>query len=104
MAPRLFSFLAILTSLTSGAVAGPASANGIFYRAEPAAQPGAERIVVRDLVWKCGAGACVSGRSNSRAPVDCAALVRQVGALKSFVVEGQALPPSDLEKCNARAR
>jgi hypothetical protein len=88
-------------SLVGAAV--PAAA-GVYYRAEPAAQPSSDRLVVRDLVWKCGVGGCVSGKSHSRAAVDCAALVRAIGAVRSFSVEGQALPADQLEKCNARAR
>jgi hypothetical protein len=87
-----------------GASAGPAFANGIHYRAEPASPPAAERLAARDLVWRCGSNGCVAPRSNSRANVECAALVRQVGALRSFTAGGEVLPADQLEKCNARAR
>jgi hypothetical protein len=88
----------------SGAAAGPALASGVHYRAEPASPPATERLVVRDVVWKCGAAGCVAGKSNSRANVECAALARQVGTLRTFSAGGQALPADQLEKCNARAR
>jgi hypothetical protein len=105
-APTLFSL--VLAFLTIGAAAGPAMAagasSGAYYRAQPAAAPPAAQLVVRDLVWNCGADGCVAGRSTSRAATDCSALARQVGALRSFTVEGRALAPDELEKCNARAR
>jgi hypothetical protein len=87
-----------------GASASPALASGAHYRAEPASPPTAERLVVRDIVWKCGASGCVAGKSNSRANVECSALAREIGPLRSFSAAGQALPADQLEKCNARAR
>jgi hypothetical protein len=84
--------------------AGPAVAAGSYYRAELATPPAAERLVVRGIIWKCAAGGCVSGPSNSRALIDCSALARQAGTVRSFTVEGRALEPAELEKCNARAR
>jgi hypothetical protein len=85
--------------------AAPAYAAAPHYAAELAqAAPAAERMVVHDIVWRCGAGGCVAGRSSSRPLTDCMALARQAGVLKSFAVEGAALPPEQLEKCNAAAR
>ena len=87
-----------------GAAAAPAFANGVHYRAEPATPPAAERLVARDVVWRCGANGCVAPRSNSRVAVECAALARQIGTLRSFSAGGEPLPADQLEKCNARAR
>ena len=86
------------------AAASPALAAGSYYRAELATPSTTDQLVVRGLIWKCAAGGCVAGRSNSRALIDCSALARQVGTLRSFTVEGRALTPDELEKCNARAR
>ena len=91
-------------ALTASAAASPAIAAGAHYRAELASPATANQLIVRGLVWKCGAEGCVAGRSNSRALIDCSALARQVGSLRSFAVEGRALAPDELEKCNARAR
>ena len=97
--------LALIFTLTLfGAVASPAAAKSPHYQAEPVTAPAAERLVVRDLVWRCGAGGCRAAQGNSRAAVECAALVREVGRLRSFSAGGQALAPAELEKCNARAR
>jgi hypothetical protein len=105
MARTLVSaLLAFVSALVLGAAAGPAFAAGGYYRAMLATPPAADRLIVRDLVWHCGADGCVAGRSNSRAAVDCAALARQAGALASFSVQGRPLSAEELEKCNARAR
>ena len=80
------------------------AAGGAHYRAEPANPPAAARLIVKDLIWKCGSGGCVAPRSNSRPAIDCSALAHEVGTLRSFTVQGQALDPAALEKCNARAR
>jgi hypothetical protein len=84
--------------------AGAASARTSQYRAELAAPAAAARLVVRDIVWNCTGAGCVAGQGNSRPIVDCAALARQAGAIRSFSVAGAALPAEAMEKCNAAAR
>jgi hypothetical protein len=74
------------------------------YRAEPASPQTASRLIVKDIVWRCGTGGCVAPRSNSRPAIDCSALAQEIGTLRSFTVEGRALDAAALEKCNARAR
>jgi hypothetical protein len=96
----LLAFLFSVTLLGGTAFAAPSGQ----YRAEPASPPTAARLVVKDIVWRCGAGGCVAPRSNSRPAIDCSALAHEIGTLRSFTVEGQALDPASLEKCNARAR
>ncbi|MGA9581535.1 MAG: hypothetical protein WBR13_06165 [Allosphingosinicella sp.] len=96
------SLLAIF--LTFSLFGGTAFAGGPQYRAEPAAPPAATRLIVKGIVWKCGEGGCVASQGNSRPAIDCPALVRQVGALRSFAVGGRPLDSVALEKCNARAR
>jgi hypothetical protein len=98
MARTLFSLAALLT-------AAPAFAAAPHYAAEfSQARPAAEQMVVHDIVWRCAPEGCVAGRSDSRPLTDCMALARRTGALKSFAVEGAALPPDQLDKCNAAAR
>jgi len=82
--------------------ATPALAN--HFRAEPAAAPAKARFVARDNVWNCAAAGCVSNRSAARPAIVCATLVREVGALRSFTVEGRAFGAEELAACNARAR
>jgi hypothetical protein len=96
----LLAFLLSFTLLGGTAFAAPAGQ----YRAEPASPPAASRLIVKDIVWRCGAAGCVAPRSNSRPAIDCSALAHEIGTLRSFTVEGQALEPAALEKCNARAR
>jgi hypothetical protein len=96
----LLAFLFSFTLLGGTAFA----AAGGQYRAEPASPPAASRLIVKDIVWRCGAAGCVAPRSNSRPAIDCSALAHEVGALRSFTVEGEAIDPAALEKCNARAR
>lgn len=99
--PILSAALALAAATTA---ISPATAAGSYYRAEFAAPPATDQLVVRGLIWKCAAEGCVAGRSNSRAVIDCSALARAVGALRSFTVEGRSLAPDELQKCNARAR
>ena len=96
------SLLAFL--LTISLFGGTAFAAATQYRAEPASPPSAARLIVRETVWKCGPGGCVAPQGNSRPAVDCSALVREVGTLRSFTVGGQPLDSAALGKCNAHAR
>src|SRR5215218_2385046 len=77
---------------------------GTQYRAEPASPPAAARLIVKEIVWKCGPGGCIAPQGNSRPAVDCSALVREVGTLRSFTIGGQPLDSAALGKCNAHAR
>ena len=73
------------------------------FEADPTAKPAAERIVLRDTIWRCGDAGCAAGKSSSRPAVVCAVFAKKVGSLRSFSAEGQALSPEELEKCNARS-
>jgi hypothetical protein len=90
--------------LTVSLFGGTAFASGAQYRAEPATPPTAARLIANGMVWKCGAGGCMAPQGNSRAAIDCAALAREVGTLRSFTIGGQPLDSAALGKCNARAR
>ena len=84
-------------------IAAPAFANS-HYHAQPAVKPVMTKLVVRDTIWSCGDGGCEAAtKSGSRPAIVCEVLVKQVGALRSFTVAGQAITPEQLEKCNARA-
>jgi hypothetical protein len=99
--------LSLAAAAAVAALAGSAavaSAEVKEYRAELAAPASAQRLVVRDVVWNCGGGACVAAQTTSRAATDCSALAGHVGALRSFSVAGRPLGAGELEKCNARAR
>lgn len=74
------------------------------YHAAPVAPPGQERVVARDNLWRCGEAGCTTGRSGARPAIVCAMLVREVGALRSFNVQGRPFTAEELEICNRRAR
>ncbi|HLL29393.1 MAG TPA: hypothetical protein VK403_00190 [Allosphingosinicella sp.] len=91
--------------LTVSLLGGTAFASGSSrYRAEPATPPAAARVIAKDVSWRCGAAGCVAPQGNSRPAIDCAALAREVGTLRSFSVGDRPFEPAALEKCNARAR
>ena len=94
-----------LVTLAFASVLLPAAASAAnYYRAEPTAAPTQTRFVARENVWICNAGVCTSGRSSSRPAIVCATLVREVGTLRTFSVEGRAFAAEELESCNRRAR
>jgi hypothetical protein len=84
-------------------VSAPAFATG--FQAETGTQPSQARFVARDSIWRCTGTACVSTNETSTRPaIVCAALARQVGALRSFSANGRAFGTEELQACNARAR
>ncbi len=89
--------------LSLALVATPAFAAG--FQAETSSAPAQGRFVARDSVWRCAGTNCVSSnRTSTRPAIVCAALAREVGALKSFAVDGRAFAAEELQACNARAR
>jgi len=83
-------------------VAAPALASD-HYRAEPITAPAQAHFVARHNVWRCGEAGCASTRSSARPAIVCATLARQIGALKSFSVEGRTFDAEALASCNRRA-
>ena len=89
--------------LSSALLAAPAFATP-YYRAETTAAPAQARFVARDNIWRCTGSSCVSDRTGSRPASVCGSLVREVGTLSSFSVEGRAFSAEEMASCNRRAR
>ncbi len=90
--------------LSSLLLATPVLAAGPHFQAEPVAKPAEAQLALRDTLWRCGDVGCGASESSSRPAIVCAVLAREVGALRSFSVKGEALGAEELEKCNARAK
>ena len=82
-------------------VAGPAAAAN--YSATMAT-PMDGRVIARDISWHCGAAACQGSTEESRPIVLCEALAKRAGRVESFLVDGRAFTPAELDRCNASAR
>jgi hypothetical protein len=67
-------------------------------------RPTTNRFIARDVVWNCGADACLGATENGRPVVLCQSLAKQGGHVDAFLVDGRALPASELERCNALAK
>ncbi len=83
------------------AIAAPAI--GASYSAKLAV-PTNQRIIARDISWACGSDACQGATAESRPAVLCESLARRAGRVDSFLVDGRAFQPSELDKCNASAK
>ena len=89
--------------LSLALLSGPAFAAG--FTAETSTPPAQARFVARDSIWRCNGTSCVStNETATRAAIACAALARQVGALRGFAADGRAFDEAQLQACNARAR
>jgi hypothetical protein len=89
--------------LSLALVSAPALATG--FQAETNARPSQTRFVARDSIWRCTESNCISTNETSTRPaIVCAAIVRQVGALRSFSASGRVFDDEELQACNARAR
>ena len=82
-------------------VATPAAASS--YSAT-LASPTNARLIARDITWTCGAAACQGATSESHPLVLCQSLAKRAGRIESFLVDGRAMPASDLQRCNASAK
>ena len=92
------SIIAIAVALIAAAPAAAAN-----YTAKPAAQA-PDKIVGREMVWKCGPAACSGSTSESRPLVLCQSLAKKAGLIDSFLVDGRPFSPAELDRCNAAAK
>ena len=83
-------------------VTSPAFATG-YFDAQPLTRPAHERFVAGDNAWRCAEAGCSSARTATRPALVCSTLVRAVGPLRGFSVEGRAFDAAALEACNSRA-
>ena len=83
-------------------VGAPAAAS--TYSAKPAVAPEEARIIARDISWNCGPNACLGNTELSRPAILCQGLAKRAGKLTSFVADGRAFAPAELDKCNASAK
>jgi hypothetical protein len=89
----------ILSAL--GLFAAPAAAAN--YSAKLAV-PTSQRFIARDITWTCGADACQGATQESRPVVLCESLAKNAGKVESFLVDGRAFTPAELDTCNASAK
>jgi len=88
--------------LAATLVAAPAAAANFSARLTvPAA---GQRIIARDIVWRCGPDACQGATAYGRPVVLCQSLAKRAGRLDNFVVDGRAFGSDELAKCNASAK
>src|SRR6476661_5595732 len=66
--------------------------------------PTSERFIARDIVWSCGPAACQGATQESRPAVLCQSLAKRAGRVGSFLVDGRAFSPAELDRCNASAK
>ena len=90
--------LAISTLMVAAAPAVAAT-----YSAKPASQA-PDKIVGREMVWKCAAEACTGNTAESRPLVLCQSLAKKAGRIESFAVDGRAFSSAELDRCNASAK
>lgn len=88
--------------LTATLVAAPAAAAN--FSARLTVPSAGQRIVARDIVWRCGPDACQGATQNGRPVVLCQGLAKRAGHLDNFVVDGRAFGSEELAKCNASAK
>ena len=89
----------ILSAL--GMIAAPAAAAS--YSAKLAA-PTTQRFIARDISWACGSDACQGSTQESRPVVLCQSLAKRAGKVESFLVDGRAFKPAELDQCNGTAK
>ena len=66
--------------------------------------PTSDRFIARDIVWSCGPAACQGATEESRPAVLCQSLAKRAGHVDSFLVDGRAFSPAELDRCNASAK
>ena len=88
--------------LAATLVAAPAAAANFSARLTVPAS--GQRIIARDITWRCGPDACQGASEDSRPTVICQGLAKRAGHLDNFIVNGRAFASDELAKCNAAAQ
>ena len=91
----------------SAIVLASAFASGPAYSASYSATlatPMSGRVIARDISWYCGTSACQGSTEESRPLVLCESLARRAGPVESFLIDGNAFTPAELDRCNASAK
>jgi hypothetical protein len=91
-----------LMAIAAAALAASPSA-AATYSAKLTA-PSTQRIIAHDITWNCGPAACQGATEESRPAVLCQSLAKRAGRVESFIVNGQAFGPAELNRCNTAAR
>jgi hypothetical protein len=63
----------------------------------------AEKIIVRETLWKCAGDSCTASQAASRPEIVCATAARRIGRISAFTANGVAFDADALNKCNTRA-
>lgn len=82
----------------------PAAALASTYAATPVTRAAQARIIAADIAWTCGPDACLGSTEESRPLVVCQDLAGRTGRLATFVADGRAFNPAELDRCNAHAK
>lgn len=96
---RYLAPLAAVALLGTSAAASAASYAGV-----PVTRAPQQRIIAADISWACGSDACQGSSDESRPLVLCQDLASRAGRLASFIADGRAFSPAELDHCNSRAR
>jgi hypothetical protein len=83
------------------AVAAPAAASNYSATLATSAHG---RIIAREINWACAGDTCQGATQESRPPVLCQALAKRAGKVESFLVDGRAFSPAELDQCNGTAK
>ena len=89
--------------LLSAALLAAAPVGAASYSAT-LATPINARVIAPDISWHCGTAACQGSTQESRPIVLCESLARRAGRVESFLVDGRAFTPAELERCNASVK
>lgn len=91
------------TAFLFGLVLAAAPAVAANYSAT-LTKPATGRFIARDISWNCGPAACQGATEESRPAVLCQSLAKRAGRVETFLVDGRAFTPSELDRCNASAK
>ena len=95
--------IAFVTALSASALFASAASAG-YYNATPVAAPAKATLIAGSIMWKCDGGVCSAPKTTSRDAIVCEQVVKRIGSVSTFTVNGTALDEATLAKCNARAK
>lgn len=96
--PLIATLAALTLALPGGvAIAQVTSANAVAELAAPSTEA---QAIAGGVLWRCEGTSCVAAKPRERPLRVCRELVRKVGPVTRFEVDGKALDEGELARCN----
>jgi hypothetical protein len=100
LAAPVLSAASVALSMSAMPHAAQAQGSSSYFRAVLAATVEEPQTIAGGVLWRCQGTSCSAAQNGKRPLRVCRDLQRELGAITSFEVDGEALDEDKLARCN----